>query len=100
MKTGTLIRLLTSELKERNIVRNNLADALSYTPTYLNRMLRGEKMSTLLFEEIMEGSGITLQDLANRYSSEVLKEEDFGPRWCHYPTGTGEDPAGTKQSEV
>jgi transcriptional regulator with XRE-family HTH domain len=81
MKPGTLITLLREEISSLGITHKSIADALNYTPSYVNRMLRNEKMSTEIFENIMGAAGVTLMDLARRDQAEGLKSEDFGHRF-------------------
>lgn len=81
MKPGTLITLLREEISSLGITHKAIAEALNYTPSYVNRMLRNDKMSTEIFENIMGAAGVTLMDLAKRGSAEEMKGDDFGPRF-------------------
>lgn len=80
METGYLIKLLKDELLEKNVIREEIAQKIDVTVSYLNRMLRGTKMSTELFEQIMDASEVTLHDLANRFAGTAVQQEKLPAR--------------------
>lgn len=80
MKNGTLIRLLKEEIQDRNLQQSEIAKAIGFTRSYINRMLNAEKMSTDIFEQIMDASGVTLQDLARREAADIVVD-DIGGRF-------------------